>query len=536
MEPKHRISITNSEKQALCQHHLKNQHISQRDLCHWFTEAFHKPIKQSTICLILKSKERYLASTRPHERKQRSTQWPDLEKALAQWHIVAQHSIPITGEVLKAYATELWKKLPQYKDQEVPTWSDGWLASFKRRHNIRQQTVYGEAASVDTTEPKFMAAIAELQAILASYSTEDQYNCDETGLFWKALPDRSLTSEVLSGRKQEKHRFTLLNCCNKTGNHKLPLWIIGKHKNPRCFNAAGVNIERLDCQYRANRKAWMTGSIFIDWLRWFDNQMNGRKVILIMDNFSAHKVAVQELEGLPESFRLRNTTIAWLPPNSTSKTQPLDQGIIASFKAHYKKQWLQFLLDEYSIGRPPLGSMHILRAIRWSIRAWNEVSSQTINSCWMHSYLNPMTSQMRTSSQATFTNSQDQRVVQEIQGQINTLQQQQQIYEAMNIYNFINQPEETIEDSMQDLTTHIASIYEQVEEEEEDTEPVEVLPKVTAAQALQMIQNLRLHEEQSDDCNNNWIHQLDQYEKVLKVREMKGLTQSQLDGWLVQNT
>ena len=33
----------------------------------------------------------------------------------------------------------------------------------------------------------------------------------------------------------------------------------------------------------------MTGRIFKEYLLWFDNRMTGRKVILLIDGFSAHK-------------------------------------------------------------------------------------------------------------------------------------------------------------------------------------------------------------------------------------------------------
>ena len=57
-----------------------------------------------------------------------------------------------------------------------------------------------------------------------------------------------------------------------------------------------------------------------------------QKVLLIMDNSATHSL---QHVGRGESFGffyLSNTTIAFLPPNVISVVQPLDQGIIASFK------------------------------------------------------------------------------------------------------------------------------------------------------------------------------------------------------------
>lgn len=43
----------------------------------------------------------------------------------------------------------------------------------------------------------------------------------------------------------------------------------------------------------------MVTGIITEWLKWFDNIIAGRKVILLLDNFSAHKAAVAELNTLP---------------------------------------------------------------------------------------------------------------------------------------------------------------------------------------------------------------------------------------------
>ena len=70
----------------------------------------------------------------------------------------------------------------------------------------------------------------------------------------------------------------------------------------------------LGCYWRCNSKAWMKTDIMLEWLYWFDQQVTGRKVLLLMDNFSAHVAAVEASRIRP----LQNTVICWLPPNATS--------------------------------------------------------------------------------------------------------------------------------------------------------------------------------------------------------------------------
>ena len=76
----------------------------------------------------------------------------------------------------------------------------------------------------------------------------------------------------------------------------------------------------------------MTTVIMTESLTWFDKRMYGRRVLLLLDNFSVHEAAVQTLT---ENNTLKNIRVEFLPPNCTSVYQPLDQGIIANFKLYY---------------------------------------------------------------------------------------------------------------------------------------------------------------------------------------------------------
>jgi hypothetical protein len=72
-------------------------------------------------------------------------------------------------------------------------------------------------------------------------------------------------------------------------------------------------------------------------------------MIMIMDNASSHVVSSAKV-GKSYGFstlELSNTTLVFLPPNVTIVVQPLDQGIIASFKIQYKKKLLQWVLSQY---------------------------------------------------------------------------------------------------------------------------------------------------------------------------------------------
>ena len=62
------------------------------------------------------------------------------------------------------------------------------------------------------------------------------FNAEESGLFYKLLPNRSLVlkGDACHGGKNSKERITILPCANMTGTEKWPLLAIGKAAKP-CF-------------------------------------------------------------------------------------------------------------------------------------------------------------------------------------------------------------------------------------------------------------------------------------------------------------
>ena len=61
------------------------------------------------------------------------------------------------------------------------------------------------------------------------------FNCDETGLNFRLLPDKTLAASFetsADGRKKSKERVTINACSNASGTIKLPLQVIGKSNRP----------------------------------------------------------------------------------------------------------------------------------------------------------------------------------------------------------------------------------------------------------------------------------------------------------------
>ena len=156
---------------------------------------------------------------------------------------VRSQNIPVSAPMLKekamAYARQL--QIVDFKG------SDGW----KTRHGITFKTIAGEASSCI---PEMTASWEQttLPTILSGYNLADIYNADEFGLFYQALPDRSLPlkSEKCVGGKHSKIRLTGMTAANALGE-KPPMFVIGKSAKPRCFSG----VPNIPCRYRAHKKA-----------------------------------------------------------------------------------------------------------------------------------------------------------------------------------------------------------------------------------------------------------------------------------------
>ena len=122
----------------------------------------------------------------------------------------------------------------------------------------------------------------------------------------------------------------------------------------------------------------MSSEILDKVLSAFNQKMKAkdRSILLLMDNAGCH----------PEYFKEKysHIKIVFLPPNTTSKLQPLDLGIIQNFKVHGHHLLLRFVLakiEECSTASD-VKSVNLLMAIRWVARAWNTVSPDTISKCF----------------------------------------------------------------------------------------------------------------------------------------------------------
>ncbi|CAG8740731.1 21634_t:CDS:2, partial [Racocetra persica] len=129
-------------------------------------------------------------------------------------------------------------------------------------------------------------------------------------------PDRTLATQHLSKYKINKEHLLIVLCGNINNSYKLNTLVIRKYKKPRCFK--NINVSNLPVNYRSSIKAWIITSLFQEWIKEFDHQVD----------------------------------LQFLLPNTISRIQPMDARVIVSFKRYNRHLHVCFLEDQHQTTDP----------------------------------------------------------------------------------------------------------------------------------------------------------------------------------------
>ena len=158
---------------------------------------------------------------------------------------------------------------------------------------------------------------------------------------------------------------------NQSGTEK-EIITIGIYPNPRCFRNKPPPL-----QCYSIKKVWMTSEIWETIITKFNSKMqrNGHNILLFCDNAFCHKL----------NCELSNTKFIFMPSNSISLIQSLDQGFIRTVKVYLRTQFIrQMAIAIDNCVKPDdfARSISVLKALYMSKRAFFLLTPSTIYNCF----------------------------------------------------------------------------------------------------------------------------------------------------------
>ncbi|XP_047138885.1 tigger transposable element-derived protein 4-like [Hydra vulgaris] len=246
----------------------------------WCTKKTHPPkttlvakkygVPKNTLSTWIKNKTKLLTSlekngSKSKRKKLRSGNFKNVDKAIYTWFVAKRsQQVPIDGTILKEKAIKFAETLGELDFKA----SDCWFHSWKERNGISFKIISGESAAVTNNKTASWNETTLPTLLLHCNKLENIFNADEFGLFYQCLQNKTyhLSREKCFGKKNSKVRLTGIAAGSATGEI-LPMFVIGKSKNPRCFK----HIKQLPCTYKNQLKSWMTGDLFTEWVMKLDS-------------------------------------------------------------------------------------------------------------------------------------------------------------------------------------------------------------------------------------------------------------------------
>ncbi|XP_044275311.1 tigger transposable element-derived protein 1-like [Varanus komodoensis] len=357
-------------------------------------------MNRSTISTILKNKDKIMEHVKSAVpmlstiiSKKRGKVMEEMEKHLSVWmQDQHQHRVPLSLMLIQEKAKTLYEDLKKKhgKESEGASFhaSHGWFHRFKARANLHNIKVSGKAASADTVAAQEFPEMLREIIDEGAYLPEQVFNVDETELYWKRMPDRSYISKeekLTPGYKATKDRLTLLFGGNASGDKKLKPLLVYHSENPRALK--NITKGSLPVVWRSYPKAWVTQTIFQDWFfhhfipeveKYCLEKDIPFNILLLLDSAPGHPPFMDDFHP--------NIKVVPLPPNTTSLIQPMDQGVIATFKKYYLRhtfrQAVQASDESGTTLRQFWKDYNIYKAIKNIDLAWREVTAITMNGVW----------------------------------------------------------------------------------------------------------------------------------------------------------
>ncbi len=230
-----------------------------------------------------------------------------------------------------------------------------------------------------------------IRNVISKFDPNCVFNLDETALFYQQTSNRSYVhcKGNRSGGKKSKNRITITLIAS-FGGEKLPIQVIGKSKQPRIFKKDPPDEHSL--WYMSQDNAWQSEETFEQLILKINKvaKDKSKNYLILLDNCSCHLSLCKKLDPDSSSqtcFKYEWLTFLFLPKNSTSITQPMDQGVIRLLKCKYQDMQMMDYFDliekddQCTLSLTKFSDLG--KVIKWIVSAWKEVQADTIQKCFM---------------------------------------------------------------------------------------------------------------------------------------------------------
>ncbi|XP_013920865.1 PREDICTED: tigger transposable element-derived protein 1-like [Thamnophis sirtalis] len=354
-------------------------------------------LAHSTISAILKDKERIREAIKGSSgmnvsiTRQRKGLIHEMEKLLILWiEDQIQKRLPVSLVLIQNRARSIFSTLKERAGEECTetfTASRGWFMRFQQRFRYQKTHVSGETATGDEEVAKRF--LNELDQIIAegNYFPAQIFSMDETGLYWKRMPERTYIhkeAQAMPGCKAFKDKVTVLLGGNVAG-FKLKPFVIFKSDHSCMFK--NFSKTSLPIYYRPDPKAWITPILFDDWfMNCFIPQVKEYcwqkgipfRILLLLSKAPGFPPDLGSLHP--------HIKVIYLPQNTSVLLQPMTQGAISAFKAHYLQEVFAKALATMENESITLSefwkSYNILDCIENIVAAWQNVSVKCMQGIW----------------------------------------------------------------------------------------------------------------------------------------------------------
>ncbi len=264
--PQRKITkLSRNEKVEIIRYHETNSLLSDRRVAETFSVKFNKNISRRTINDIRRNKSVIIQEFSTFNKdgcRVPNLKYDFIDSQLICWlNNLEDLGAIISDDIIRTKALDIAKE----NKNDTFKASNGWLAKFKSRHSLKSRKLYGEAYKSQLENyDDFMKV---LHSKILEYGEDNVFNADETGLFYKLIPCRTICKTTKTGYKLLKDRISVLLCTNMSGSIKIKPIVIGKFGKPRCLK--NFDTKNL-VTYTNSSRGWMTTAIFSNWLMDWD--------------------------------------------------------------------------------------------------------------------------------------------------------------------------------------------------------------------------------------------------------------------------